>query len=85
MQRNFAQALQWPADMKLSIGRLPNPGEACQVHVQLLAHTLNRARFDFTLFGVDGDMLLNAKDYEVAWLSRDLNDQTDAISASVPS
>ena len=69
---------------RLEVGRLPNPGEACQVHVQLLAHSHDRARFDFTLYGVDGEMILNAKDYEVAWLSREVDDQPKVMSGSVP-
>ena len=51
---------------RLEIGRLPGPGEACQVQVQLLSHSHERARFNFTLYGVDGEMILNAKEYEVA-------------------
>jgi hypothetical protein len=69
---------------RLEVGRLPNSGEACQVHVQLLSHTQERACFDFTLYGVDGEMILNAKDYEVAWLSRDGEDQTKTKVASAP-
>ncbi len=53
---------------RLEVGRLPSPGEACEVHVRLLSHGNDRACFDFTLYGVDGDVLLNACDYEVAWL-----------------
>lgn len=68
---------------RLEIGRLPSPGEACQVHILLLSHSHDRARFDFTLYGVDGDMILNAKDYEVAWLSRELDEQPQAAVGSV--
>jgi NAD(P)-dependent dehydrogenase (short-subunit alcohol dehydrogenase family) len=69
---------------RLEVGRLPSPGEACQVHVQLLSHSQDRACFDFTLYGVDGEMILNAKDYEVAWLSRDGDDQPKVRAVSVP-
>ena len=55
---------------RLEVGRLPSPGEACEVHVRLLSHSNGRACFDFTLYGVDGDVLLNAVDYEVAWLQQ---------------
>lgn len=53
---------------RLEVGRLPSPGEACQVHARLVSHAKDRACFDFTLYGVNGDVLLNACDYEVAWL-----------------
>ncbi len=69
---------------KLEVGRLPSPGEACQVHVQLLSHSQTRANFDFTLYGIDGEMILNAKDYEVAWLSRDPDEQVTVVAGSVP-
>ena len=61
---------------RLQIGRLPSPGEACQVHVQLLSHSHERALFNFTLYGVDGEMILNAKEYEVAWLSREADEKS---------
>jgi acyl transferase domain-containing protein/NAD(P)-dependent dehydrogenase (short-subunit alcohol dehydrogenase family) len=54
---------------QLEIGRLPSPGEACQVHVQLLRYAKGQASFDFTLYGIDGDVILNANDYQVAWLN----------------
>lgn len=69
---------------RLEVGRLPSPGEACQIHVQLLSHSQDRARFDFTLYGVDGEMILNAKDYEVAWLSREADEQPKTIAGSIP-
>ncbi|MDX1928960.1 MAG: SDR family NAD(P)-dependent oxidoreductase [Pirellulaceae bacterium] len=69
---------------RLEVGRLPSPGEACQVHVRLLTHSHDHARFDFTLYGVDGEMLLNAKDYEVAWLSRELDEHPKAVAGSLP-
>ncbi len=69
---------------RLEVGRLPSPGEACQVHVQLLSHSPGRASFDFTLYGVDGETILNAKDYEVAWLSREIDEQTKTKASSVP-
>ncbi len=53
---------------RLEIGRLPTPGEPCQVHVRSLHHEDGQASFDFTLYGVDGDVLLDAKAYLVAWL-----------------
>ena len=69
---------------RLEIGRLPSPGEACQVHIQLLSHSHERARFDFTLYGVDGEMILNAKEYEVAWMSREVDEKSGVTTSSVP-
>ncbi len=53
---------------RLIPGRLPIPGEACEVHVRLKGNEATAATFDFTLYGVDGDVIFNAVDYEVAWL-----------------
>ncbi len=53
---------------RLEVGRLPSPGEACEVHTRLVSQSSGRACFDFTLYGIDGDVLLNASEYEVAWL-----------------
>lgn len=63
---------------RLEIGRLPSPGEACQVHVQLLSQSAAQATFDFTLYGVDGDVLLNASDYQIAWLAPEAADSSTA-------
>jgi NAD(P)-dependent dehydrogenase (short-subunit alcohol dehydrogenase family)/acyl carrier protein len=55
----------------LSLGdRLPDPGEACQVHAKFKRAGDGRAVFDFSLYGIDDQLLLNAQDYEVAWLDR---------------
>lgn len=55
----------------LNFGRLPKPGEACEVHVQLKSSGTNTASFDFALYGVDGRLLIDARDYEVVWLASD--------------
>ncbi len=54
---------------QLRLGRLPTPGEACQVHAQLIGSGNDRATFNFTLYGVDESVLVDVVDYEVAWLS----------------
>lgn len=54
----------------LTVSRLPAPGESLEVHVQLNSTSEQRASFDLSLFGVDGSLILNAQDYEVAWLGR---------------
>ncbi|MGN6133218.1 MAG: SDR family NAD(P)-dependent oxidoreductase [Aureliella sp.] len=68
---------------EIEIGRLPLPGEACEVHVRLRSHNVGappseatnslpaspaEAVFDFTLYGVDNDVLVNVREYRVAWL-----------------
>jgi hypothetical protein len=58
---------------QLKIGRLPHPGEACEVHIALkesrvLSNGRQIARFDFTLYGVDGAVVLDAQGYEVQWM-----------------
>ena len=59
---------------EIEIGRLPGAGEACEVHVRLREAIPGQggapaqAAFDFTLYGVDRDVLVNVRDYRVAWL-----------------
>ena len=59
---------------EIEIGRLPGAGEACEVHVRLRESIPGQggapaqAAFDFTLYGVDRDVLVNVRDYRVAWL-----------------
>lgn len=48
--------------------RLPDPGEACTVHVLLKSQYQGRAVFDFSLYGVDGEPLIDVVDYDVVWL-----------------
>lgn len=54
---------------RLTIGRLPRPGEACQVHVRPKGHSSEEATFDFSLLGVDGSLILSAEDYRTAWIA----------------
>ena len=52
---------------QIELGRLPSPGEACEVHARLRSSDAGTATFDFTLIGVDGEMLVDVVDYQVAW------------------
>lgn len=61
---------------KISIGRLPIPGEACEVHVRIESAQDDRAQFHFTLYGVDGSIIVNVANYEVAWLKEDASLQS---------
>lgn len=54
---------------RLSLGRRPRPGEACEVHLRPMRSDSTTADFNFTLYGFDGEMILNAESYRVAWLS----------------
>ncbi|MCC7337236.1 MAG: SDR family NAD(P)-dependent oxidoreductase, partial [Pirellulaceae bacterium] len=56
---------------QIKLGRMPSPGEACEVHAQLRGCDAATAMFDFTLFGVDGAMLVDVVDYQVAWLAQE--------------
>ncbi|MEZ6135099.1 MAG: SDR family NAD(P)-dependent oxidoreductase [Pirellulaceae bacterium] len=56
---------------QLSVSRLPSPGEVCEVHVQLKGTSPGTASFDFSLYGIDGQTILNANDYQVAWITAD--------------
>ena len=58
-----------PASMgELEVGRLTRPGEACVVETKFLRRDGERAWFEFTLFGQNGDLILQARDYEIAFL-----------------
>gem|GEM_PF-6084153 len=54
---------------QLRRGRLPMPGEACLVETRLRSHAGREARFNFTLFGSDRQVILDVSDYRVMWLS----------------
>ncbi len=70
--KNIAPGSALPIRMgHLSLGRLPAPGEACEVHAKLLSAGEGRAAFNFTLYGIDGGLILNVLDYEIAWLVSD--------------
>jgi malonyl CoA-acyl carrier protein transacylase len=51
----------------LWLGRLPDPGEACRVSARLRHGGPARARFDFELWGANGECLASATGYEVTW------------------
>ncbi|MEM8734711.1 MAG: SDR family oxidoreductase, partial [Planctomycetota bacterium] len=74
----------------LAVGRLPDPGEACEVHVQLLesfTRTDGRlgAMFDFTLYGCNEEPLVDVQGYEVSWMdARVTPGVADADASSAP-
>ncbi len=51
---------------ELFVGRFPRPREDCTVHVAAGEQTGEGGRFDFRLFGADGETLMDAKGYRVA-------------------
>ncbi len=52
----------------LTLGRPPRAGESCLVHTRLNRREQGRACFDFTLYGVNGDVLVDVADYRIVWL-----------------
>ncbi len=67
---------------EIELGRMPWAGEACRVHVRLRESSPGKAAFDFTLYGVNDDMLVNVRNYQIAWLA-DASKEHLASSASV--
>ena len=53
---------------ELTLHRLPRVGEACLVETKLLRREGHHAWFDFTLQGVNGELILAARDYRIVWL-----------------
>lgn len=53
----------------LTLGRRPTPGERCLVEVRLTGTEDNHGRFNFRLCGCNGDLIFEAEDYRIAWLS----------------
>ena len=53
---------------KIVFGRLPDPGEVCRVHCRLMEETPNGLSLEFALRGQNGDLLLSAEGYHLAWL-----------------
>ncbi len=54
---------------RVRLGRLPKPGEACVVHVELRRHEDQRTYFDFILRGTDDTVILEVADYCAAALT----------------
>ncbi|GAB5403844.1 MAG: hypothetical protein Aurels2KO_20750 [Aureliella sp.] len=67
---------------RFTLGRLPRPGEACQVHVRPKNHTNDEATFDFSLLGVDGSLILSAENYRTAWIAGEAETSDARQSAS---
>ncbi len=51
---------------QLVVGRFPLPREDCLVHVVAGEQTDTSGRFDFRLYGADGEALLDARGYRIA-------------------
>jgi hypothetical protein len=54
---------------RIALGRLPHPGEECIVQCKLLRREGRYADFDFTLFGINGDVVIQVSDYRIVYLS----------------
>ncbi len=67
---------------QLRLGRLPRPGEACFVHVVLNSAERSKASFDFSLFGIDGSMIVDVTDYQVAWIGSGSPTERDSIETA---
>lgn len=52
----------------LALGRSSRAGESCLVHTRFKRREDRHAWFDFTLFGVNGDVLVDVVDYRIVWL-----------------
>lgn len=67
---------------RLTLGRLPRPGEACQVHVRPRETSHDNATFDFSLYGVDRGLIIHAENYKIAWLAGGLEQQTSTAQVA---
>jgi hypothetical protein len=54
---------------RIALGRLPHPGEACLVECRFLRREGRYADFDFTLFGSDGEVILDVSEYRIVYLA----------------
>ncbi|MEM7311876.1 MAG: hypothetical protein AAF497_01870, partial [Planctomycetota bacterium] len=58
-----------PAEIgQLQLGRLPIPGEQCLLKTELIRSDHSAAWFNFRLWGSDGQLIVEAKDYRIVWL-----------------
>ena len=53
---------------RIELGYLPQPGEACVVRSTFRERNGQQASFDFCLFGSDGRVIFDVRDYRVVWL-----------------
>lgn len=53
---------------RLTLGRLPRAGESCLVESRFLRREGRYAWFDFVLFGVNGEVIMEVCDYRIVWL-----------------
>lgn len=64
-------AVSCSAHGTVAIGAASRPGESAHdSRGNEKASVRSSASFDFSLYGVDGALILDVADYEVAWLSR---------------
>ena len=54
---------------RVTFGRSRAPGEQCHVETRFTGRADNHGQFEFSLFGCDGDRLIDATDYRIAWVS----------------
>jgi hypothetical protein len=61
----FGKRFEIPAGLgRLQLGRQPRPGETCLVRMFYKGQDARSARYDFRLFGENGDCLLAVSDYQ---------------------
>ncbi|MEO8494244.1 MAG: SDR family NAD(P)-dependent oxidoreductase [Planctomycetota bacterium] len=53
---------------RLTLGRLPRAGESCLVETRFRSREGRYGLFDFTLFGVNGEVIMEVSDYRIVWL-----------------
>ena len=53
---------------RLTLGRPSDPGEPCVVQVSLMESDEKGAALRWTLYGQNGDVLLKAENYRIAWI-----------------
>jgi hypothetical protein len=54
---------------RLRLGRPPEPGEPCLVEARFRGREGRRGSFDVSLWGDNGDLILQAHDYQISWLA----------------
>jgi NAD(P)-dependent dehydrogenase (short-subunit alcohol dehydrogenase family) len=58
-----------PASMgRLTLGRLPRAGESCLVETRFRGREDRYGLFDFVLFGINGEVIMEVSDYRIVWL-----------------
>ncbi len=66
----FGKRFEIPAGLaRLQLSREPRPGETCLVRMYYQGQDARSARYDFQLFGENGDCLLSAAGYQTTVIS----------------